>query len=466
MSVTYDERLWIPSAGINAEGTPVPAAPPQPHAQRSNPLAFASFIAVNAVLLIRPGEILAPVRGLPIYEVVIVLCTVLSFPALLAQFSKPALTRRPLTLFVLGMLAAVILSHLAHMRPYVGGAFWSALEFSKSVLYYLLLVANLTTLARLRQFLLWLLAFIVVLAAVALLQYHDLIHIEGVQTLEENDVDDDTGEVTSILRLQSTGIYNDPNDLCLILLSGMAITAYALGNWVVLAPIWLGLLGLFGYALTLTQSRGGFIALVGGVVVFSFARFGKWKALALAAVALPAVLLLFSGRQTNIDLGNRNDTAQARVQLWSEGLESFKQAPLFGIGYGGYADEATQVAHNSFVHSFTELGFFGGTMFVGAFGCAVIGVRRCRAAVDPQARQMYPYLLIVVAMYIFGILSLSRQYIAPTYMVLGLAAAFTEVAAPEPLLLTKRLVLRLVGLSVLVLAVIYVFVKVMLHLGG
>jgi O-antigen ligase len=312
----------------------------------------------------------------------------------------------------------------------------------------------------------WLLAFVVVLSSLALLQYHEVIDIPDLRTMEEHDVDDDSGEVTLIPRLQSTGIYNDPNDLCLILLSGMGIAAYAIDSGVTsLAPIWVGCLGVFGYALTLTKSRGGFIALVAGLIAYGTVRFGKWKAVVFAALALPVAFAMASGRQTNIDLGNRNDTAQARVQLWAEGLELFKTAPIFGIGHGVYADEVKQVAHNSFVHCFTELGLLGGIIFIGAFACAIAGVRRGAASADPQARRLYPYILLIVTTYAFGMLSLSRQYIAPTYMVLGLAAAYTAAAAREPIRFSPGLVGRICMLSVVVLGVTYLFVKVMTRMG-
>jgi O-antigen ligase len=463
MTVQFSEQLFVPRQGIEGAAPPTPAAPPAA-APAANPLGFALFIVVNAVLFIRPAEIVSDVRGWPIYEVVILLCAVVSLPGILAQLSFASLAQRPVTVFVLGMLVAVMVSHLAHL--YIGGAYESGLEFSKSVLYYLLLVANLTTVARIRQFLFWLLAFVVVLSSLALLQYHEVIDIPDMRKMEEHDVDDDSGEVTLIPRLQSTGIYNDPNDLCLILLSGMAIAAYAIDSGVAsLAPIWLGFLGLFGYALTLTQSRGGFVALVAGLIAYGTVRFGKWKAVLFAALVLPVAFALASGRQTNIDLGNRNDTAQARVQLWAEGLELFKRSPVFGIGHGEYAEEVKQVAHNSFVHCFTELGLFGGTIFIGAFACAIAGVRRGAASADSQARRLYPYILLIVTTYAFGMLSLSRQYIAPTYMVLGLAAAYTAVAAREPIRFSPALVGRIFALSLLVLAVTHLFVKIMTHMG-
>src|SRR5205814_9877341 len=104
-------------------------------------------------------------------------------------------------------------------------------------------------------------------------------------------------------------------------------------------------------------------------------HFSWAKTLPLAAVVLPAMFFVFAGRQTNISTG-ADDTMQARIQLWSEGLQLFREAPLFGIGYREYAEQAGQVAHNSFVHCYTELGFFGGTAFLSAFACVVLGLYR------------------------------------------------------------------------------------------
>ena len=48
-----------------------------------------------------------------------------------------------------------------------------------------------------------------------------------------------------------------------------------------------------------------------------------------------------------------------------------RQSPVFGIGKNRFGEEAGQVAHNSFVHAFTELGPLGGMVFLGAFYLAM-----------------------------------------------------------------------------------------------
>jgi O-antigen ligase len=225
---------------------------------------------------------------------------------------------------------------------------------------------------------------------------------------------------------------------------------------------------LFGYALALTKSRGGFIAMLAGSLILLRARFGFWKTFPAVLVALPIMLFFFGGRQTAIDLTDKEDTAQGRIELWSEGMDLFREAPVFGIGQGEYADRVIHVAHNSFVHCFTELGLFGGTLFAGAFYLAIVPLRQLGAGrlqtLDPAAKRMRPYVLAIVVTYVVGMLSLSRAYIPPTYTVLGVASACLSFPGayrpmPQPRL-SGRLVATLVVVGVLTLTALYFFVRI------
>jgi O-antigen ligase len=434
---------------------------------------FILFILVNAVLFIRPAEIIDSLEDWPIYEILIIACLVASLPAIFEQLMSNSLVASPVTVCVFGILSAIVLSHLSNLSIY--GARTSGYEFAKVVAYYVLFIGLVNTPSRLRWFLMLLVGFTVVLAGLALLQYHGVINIPALEAIEQTDIDEETGDIIVFYRLCSTGIYNDPNDLCLILVTGIVICLYWLTNrgssllWRLSS---IPLLGLFGYALSLTQSRGGFIALLAALLVLFRTRFSFWKTVPLAAVVLPAMFFLFAGRQTKIDIGT-GDTMQARIQLWSEGLELFREAPVFGIGQGEYAEEVGGVAHNSFVHCYAELGFFGGTLFLGAFFSALSGlIRLGRSRVqvpDFELMRLCPYVITMVAAYAAGMLSLSRSYIVPTYMVLGLGAAYLRLASaylPAPVLpFSGQLALRVVAASAASVVGIYVFVRVFAQYG-
>ncbi|MDB5357474.1 MAG: hypothetical protein JWN24_3927 [Phycisphaerales bacterium] len=436
-AITIDDLDRGYGVGLPAERRPRPMpdrAPVRASSPARHTLGFSLFILLNAVLFVRPAEIIPSLEALPIYEVVILLCLLASIPAVLPQLAWSSLKRNPITLCVLGLLPAIFLSHLTN------GDLWSArmgaLMFLKVVIYYLLLVGLVNSAARLRTFLLVIAGFILCTAVLCLLDHHGIIDIPALSDLNVAYGEDaETGEVAYIQRLRAMGIFNDPNDFALILNAATFICLHWLisqKNWLVKIA-WAIPIGILVYALTLTQSRGGFLSLMAGLLILLFTRIRPKRAVLIAACLLPAMLIAFGGRLTNIDVADRNDTAQGRIQLWRDSLVEFHRKPLFGIGQGNLADTIGMVAHNSYVHSYAELGFFGGTVFVGAFYLAFTEISALRPAKTPRVpaelRALRLCLLPVLGAYMMGIYSLSRGYGNSTYLVLGFAGAFLALIA-------------------------------------
>jgi hypothetical protein len=431
---------------------------------------FVLLILATAILFLRPQDFVPEWTTVPLYLAFLIVAAVVASGSIVRQLTAGALCARPITLCIIGLLVAIVGSHLSR------SLFWEArtqgAEFAKVLLYYLLLVGVVNTAERLRLFLGWLAVFFALLTGLSLLQYHGAITLPQATLLEQTQIDEETGDVSSVPRLCAYGLFNDPNDLCLLLVSGMGIAAYFMTDrrlgWQRLAC--LGLIGLFAYGLALTQSRGGFLALLVGLLVLLHARFGVGKAAVVGGLAVPILLLAFAGRQT--DISASDDTGQGRVQLWSEALEFFKQEPLWGIGQGAFEEHVGLVAHNSFLHSFVELGFFGGALFLGAFFTSLWGlyrVSRATANADPETVRLGHFLLAIIAAYAFGLMSLSRAYIAPTYLMLGLAVAYFSVAAPaRPLALPRfdrRYLPRLAFVSAAFLLAMHFFVRTTLNRG-
>jgi hypothetical protein len=402
------------------------------------PSAGAGFgLFVTGTLFVRPSEIVPALSTIPVYELLIVLCVAVSGRQLLSQLRWQSLTTRPITLCALGMLVAIVLSNLMQFSLYEVKEGGSA--FVKVLLYYLLLVGLVDTPHRLRRLLTWIVVFTLILVVLALLQYHQVINISALEAMRERrlDIGDDIdGEDALIARLVSTGIYHDPNDLCVIVAIAALICVSRLADRRGSAArfFWVVPLAVFGWAIKLTYSRGGLIALLSGFLVLVHARLGTRKTMLCVAILGPALLLLFGGRQTTIDLSNPEDTSQGRIQLWNDGLSFFRSAPLFGIGQGHFAEESGGlVAHNSFVHCYAEVGFLGGTLFFGAFYLALrtihkLGDKRLEH-VDEDIAQLRVYMMAIVTCYTTGLMSLSRPYTVPTYMLLALAAAFIRIAS-------------------------------------
>lgn len=158
--------------------------------------------------------------------------------------------------------------------------------------------------------------------------------------------------------------------------------------------------------------------------------------------------------------------------LWSDGLTLFRDNPFFGIGYNQFSAAAGLVGHNSFLHCFTELGFLGGALFLGAFYYALRELKQLNApgvvVLDPDMRRLRPYLTAAVVGFVGGMLSVSYSYALPTYAVLGIADVYLRVSPvhppPAPQRFEGRFVLRMIGISVTFLLCLYVFVR--LFKGG
>lgn len=451
-------------------------------------MGFFLFLLVNAVLFIRPSEIVIELATVRIYEALIIGCFAFSFLNVVEQFTLKALETRPITL---GVLAMLVLSGLSHViQSDMPMALESFVKFFKVVVYYLLLVGVVNTPSRLRWFLLWLGLCVTVLTAIAVLRYHEIITITPPPTIQRKSlsnkdlygrVDDGTaasvkdeyldprtGDMVTIERLRGTGIFNDPNDLSLALTFGIFLCLYGLSEtslgmwrWASLAP-----LGLFVYALRSTSSRGGLLAFLCGLVVLFACRFGWRKTMFLGAMMLPLVAVAFGGRMTSISA--QEGTAQTRLESWRDGLVLLKESPVFGVGMDKFASHMTLEAHNSFLHAFSELGLTGGIIFLGMFFFAFWALLQIRQTYILEAgmRTLLPFLMAIIVAFSAGIFLLSRCYEVPTYTMLGLVTAYLRVVPTYPVRefrIDGPLVFRSLGISFVFLACIYLMVNALVQ---
>jgi len=437
-------------------------------------LSFLLFLLVNAVLFIRPGEIIEELAGVPIYQVVILTCLASALPELAAVLFGQRIERQPITFCILGLFGAVLLSHVSQAQ--FDRAFDEGLDFGKVVVYYLLFIATVNTPRRLRWFLGCVVAFVTIVSILAVLQYHGEIRLAGYKpSVREAVVDADTGRTAYIERLQGTGIFQDPNDLCIVISSLVPIVLFRMSGGGLAGLVWLGPLGIFAYTIHLTYSRGGLLALLSGLVFWAIFRFGGKRALVLMLLGIPLLLAAFAGRQA--DLSANAGSARTRIALWSEWFQEFRDYPLFGKGpqVAPAPVDSTKdpfaakehLAHNAFLQSFADLGVFGGVLFLGAFcfafeALARYGFDRTRI-LDRELARLHPFLIGSLAAYIVGMMALSIGYVTSTYLWLGLATAFVRVApcfppVPAPLI-DRRLLQRWALASMSFLAAIYLTVR-------
>jgi len=191
------------------------------------------------------------------------------------------------------------------------------------------------------------------------------------QTNISSPQDDVIGQLT---RIRGAGFLSDPNDLAQILLIALPLVFIAWRRGRMVSNFFVVLLpaGLLLWTTYLTHSRGGLIALAAVALMAARKKLGTTASLVLAACFIFGLLALdFTGGR-----GISAVDGADRLEAWANGLEMFKSAPLFGIGFNGFTDLYEITAHNSFVLCLAELGLLGSTLWLALLVTTTIGLNR------------------------------------------------------------------------------------------
>jgi putative inorganic carbon (hco3(-)) transporter len=428
--------------------------------------ALVFLMLATGTVLVRPVDLIPILGQAPIYEWFVTACFIFALPRMLGHLRL--LRENGIATLVLLLVPAVAFSHLVHANTY--DARLGGLAMAKACIFFLLVVWLIDSPRKLQTMLSLLMVFILVMTVLALMQYHGVINLAALASVEQRVLDPLTHESKVLIRLCGIGLFSDPNDFSLILVVGMFVCLYGLARpnsgWLTL--LLLVPLALLAYALFLTHSRGGLLAMLVGVLAFLQAKLGGRNILPAACLLIPLLLVLSSARQTQVDLDNPEDTFQTRLGLWSESMDAFRSAPVLGIGQGKLVDSIGQVTHNSYLHAYAEMGFFGGTAFVGTFYLVLSGLWKA-APTDPELGRLRPYMLALTAGYAAGLLSLSRCYTVPTQLVLAIATVYLVLASRNGSAAHLRfdwLCLRRVSVvGLLFLVTTYLFIRLMLQRG-
>lgn len=286
------------------------------------------------------------------------LAILFSIPALLKSF----VFRIPQSLALVGMAIAVPLSIIAGDR-WFGGALNGFLDFIPNAFAFFLICLHFRSTKRLKilvAMLLFVCIFVIAHGYIAKLHGFPAAiarqpGFEGSPYLLA--MSNNAGEW--FYRLRGLGEIHDPNDFAQLLVCVIPLTFFfwrsrkpAANFFLVFIPLGILLFGVF-----LTHSRGALLAMLAMVIVAIRPRIGTVPSAILAGV-------LYAVAKVTQFAGDRSISIQAgsdRTSLWGQGLQVFKEHPLFGVGFGrlpNYTD-VHLTAHNTLVVCAAELGFFG-----------------------------------------------------------------------------------------------------------
>jgi len=447
-------------------------------------MGFILTLLYISLALLSTERLLPSLKEYRVELVVAVVAVLCSLPGFLDR----RFYRTPQVYLLGGMLSAVFVSQVLDSY-WLGGGFLALQQFLSFSVVFFLVLFNCQSLRRLK-----ILALLLVLIALAYI-------LEGSRAYL-------TGDVTSPLlivipahdggvsfRMQGQGFLYDPNDLAQFLVMtlpfiwmGWQQRANLRNLFLVVAPT-----ALFVWGIYLTHSRGGMLAMV---VILMFALSRRLKPVLTAiggGLALAAGLALnFSGgREISVKSGSD------RLTFWGDGLQMFKQSPIFGIGFHNFGGhDFGHTAHNSFVVCLAELGLFGYLPWIGLMVFTLAGLtslirmakpklqlgseKRKSGDFDPTVRSANESLdlpegelaeverwawafRISIAGFITAGMFLSRAYVITLYVVLGMAVSLFWLVSSEdrPIVRepARRLLKLTVAMGVGVIAAIYLTLR-------
>lgn len=245
-------------------------------------------------------------------------------------------------------------------------------------------------------------------------------------------LDDMEGEILHSDRYTATGL--NPNDLGLMLALSIPMTFYLLARRKQNPAIALFRWAQFVLSVTavlLTGSRGGLLATSAAILVLplTFSWLPRWQKLVAGLACVGAVVCgvtlvppdtwqRFFHLGTEISAG----TMTHRTQIWSAGVQLFRQHPLLGVGSAAHALAIVSilgrplVAHNTFLSVLVELGVPGELLLIGLLGAAFF----CASRMKGLERVLWGISLVT---WCIGVCGGTWEYRKTTWFLLSLLVA-------------------------------------------
>jgi len=260
-------------------------------------------------------------------------------------------------------------------------------------------------------------------------------------------------------------LFENPNDFAALMLFpyGLVVTL-----WLTERSKVVRVLALFGVAalplvIFLTQSRGGILALAGGVFAY-FVLQGKGRAKTMLTIgAVAGILVLFapsgvwermsslsSATQSgNLESANDRRSAEQRFEIWRVAWSVHEAFPVTGVGWGAYPNAHSEFsrrpgiesiargardAHNTYLTLLGETGWIGFCTWLSMIGLismsAVRAMRRIRPYAPKYAMQIKMVLLALLSFAMAGMFG-TFAHMSFLYLHLALLIGMTTVTNAE-----------------------------------
>jgi putative inorganic carbon (hco3(-)) transporter len=318
-------------------------------------MGFTLTVIYVVLAILSPDQFGSNLASLHVLTFVAVASALASLPQVLSN-SHALFCKQTLLLF--GFILAIGLSRA--VNGWAGGALASWTLFLPSTIVFFLIILSVTTPRRLKILALAVVGSCLVVAIEGLCGYYG--GFRGDAFVVQRDVFQGDQIVGHFGQIRGVGFLNDPNDFSqmLVIALPLAFLAWRRGSALRNTLLVYVPLGLMLWAIFLTHSRGALMGLAVLVLLAIRKRIPTSASLVLVTLFVVGMLALnFSGGR-GISIADGGD----RLEAWSNGMEMFKQAPIFGLGFSAFNDFNDITAHNSLVLVLAELGLIGSTLWM------------------------------------------------------------------------------------------------------
>jgi hypothetical protein len=243
---------------------------------------YVAALVYVALLYLRPTEVFPGLAGVP----TVLIASLLTAPVLgFAILNRPRrLLELPNDRYLIGLWVTIPVSCLA--MGWFGGALQGLGHFGQIVFLYVLVRYAISTDRQFRGMVFLLISVVLVQALSGVVQWYSGVGLGGVTPLVNID---------GTRRIRGVGIFNDPNDLAMALVSVVpllvtlvAAASAALVQRAIAAAALLPILT----AIYFTNSRGGVVALGASFIALAYHALGKWVATCIAVLGLVGIIAL------------------------------------------------------------------------------------------------------------------------------------------------------------------------------
>lgn len=256
---------------------------------------------------------------------------------------------------------------------------------------------------------------------------------------------------------RAAGLAGGANELGAAMVVGVVLcAALAAMRWrhPLVRPVLMGGAGLALFALLLSLSRGGLVAL-GAALVTGIAVSGRWRGRAtLAGIGVVLAAVVYFGAFASLPARERvleAGSGTGRSDIWTVGSRMVEDRPLLGVGAGNFnvasihyllepgtikEDEfiisQPKVAHNTPLEVLAEIGVPGLVFFSIILGAALLGMLRAARIYerlgDTNMEVMMRALFVALVGYLVAGLFISANYSKLLWLLIALGPAAQAVA--------------------------------------